>query len=125
MVRRTKKISAEIITLVLSTGIFVVPLIQLAYASSSWRLGVDLEQTTFGTERAVVTIKGPFGYQDTRSVQTGPSVSVSFSVPDNAVPPGYNYQVCVSGSLISAILPNCQYFVHGSGDESIQMTIPG
>ncbi len=73
----------------------------------------------------MVTIKGPFGYQDTKSVQTGPSASVSFSVPESALPPGYNNQVCVIGSLISAIWPNCQYFVCGSGDESIQMAISG
>jgi hypothetical protein len=125
MVRVTKKISAEIMSVVLSIGLFMALLLQLAFATSTWNLGVDLEQSTFGTEHAVVTFKGPFGYQDTKSVQTGPSMFVSFSVPESAGPPGYNYQVCVSGSLISAILPNCQYFLHGSGEESIQMTIPG
>src|SRR5918996_1288690 len=94
-------------------------------SSGDWTLRVDLTQTTFGTERATVTLKGPFGYQDTRSVQTGPSVSVSFSVPGSAIPPGYNYEVCVSGSILSAILPNCQFRPHGSGDESISMEIPG
>lgn len=94
-------------------------------SSSDWTLRVDLIQTTFGIERATVTLKGPFGYQDTRSVQTGPSVSVTFSVPGSAIPSGYNYEVCVSGSILSAILPNCQFRPHGSGDESISMEIPG
>jgi hypothetical protein len=49
--------------------------------------------STFGTESATVTVKGPFGWQDVKSVGTGPSISVSFDIPDSQVPEGYNYEL--------------------------------
>jgi hypothetical protein len=94
-------------------------------SSSGWRLEVDLPQSSFGVEQATVVLKGPFGYQDRESVRTGPDASVTFNVPSSAVPQGYDYQVCVSGGIVSSLLPNCRYFEHGSGSESIWMKVPG
>jgi hypothetical protein len=94
-------------------------------SSSSWSLDVDLRQSTFGVPQAEVILRGPFGYEDRQSVRTGPDASVSFDVPSDAVPEGYRYQVCVSGGLVSSILPNCRYFNHGSGNEAIWMAVPG
>jgi len=94
-------------------------------SSPNWLLTVNLVQTQFGTSSATVNLKGPFGYQDSQTTSTGPSPSVTFTVPSSQVPDGNKYQVCVSSSIVSAVLPTCQFFNHGSGDETVTMNIPG
>jgi hypothetical protein len=99
---------------------------QTAHAQSSdWTLYVDLRKSSFGVSKAIVTLYGPFGYLDSESVATGTDAKAIFSVPGSAVPQGYNYKVCVSGGLLSTLLPNCKFFRHGSGDASISMRVPG
>lgn len=113
-------IAASMIVMILPT------LEQIAHAQSSdWTLYVDLRRSSFGVSEAFVTLKGPFGYVDRQSVETGTDAMAIFSVPGSAVPEGYKYQVCVSGGLLSSLLPNCKFFRHGSDDESIWMGVPG
>lgn len=61
----------------------------------------------------------------TQCTESGPDAGVSFSVPEDEVPPGYNYKVCAWGGLASMILQNCQWFTHGNGDESVWLEVGG
>jgi|tagenome__1003787_1003787.scaffolds.fasta_scaffold20983234_3 hypothetical protein len=54
-----------------------------------------------------------------------PIHSIIFIVSSSQVPDGNKYQVCVSSSIVSAIVSTCQFFNHGSGDETVTMNIPG
>ncbi len=92
---------------------------------SNWTLTVNLNQTQFGTSSATVEVQGPFGYKDNQTTPTGPSPSVTFTIPGNAVPDGYNFRVCVGSNTVSAIIPNCPVFTHTSGDETVIANIPG
>lgn len=114
--------STLVIVLVVAIAIFCAPqLVNMAYA---WELDVHLTQSTFGTSTAEVTIVGPYGWRDQVYVETGePSIIASIDVPDDEIPEGNYYQVCVGAGLIT-LSPNCQNFTHGSGDESVSMTIP-
>lgn len=124
--RRLESRTKGILVLALGTGLlFSLAILPSVKASSSWNLSVDLRQSTFGTERVCAKVKGPFGHEETQCTPTGPSASVSFNIPGSAVPSGYQYQVCTWGGVVSAILQNCQMFTHGSGDESIWMTVGG
>lgn len=92
-----------------------------------WFLMIHLIQTQFGTHDATVVLNGPFGFQDNKSINTGPFPIVNFIVPVLSIPPGYPYQVCVSSNnMASTIVPNCQVFVHlTNNDNEVQtMEIP-
>ena len=92
-----------------------------AYA---WELDVDLQQSTFGTDTAEMTVRGPFGWFNREYVRTGPPpIIASFDVPDREIPEEYYFEVCVGAGLIT-VLPNCESFVHDSGDQSVNMVIP-
>jgi hypothetical protein len=93
-------------------------------ASSDWTLTVNLIQPQSVTISATVNLNGPFGYHDSQSSGIGPSPSVIFTVPGNQVPDGKQYQLCVHSNTVSATLPNCQLFMHGSGDEIASLNIP-
>jgi hypothetical protein len=93
--------------------------------SSDWTLTVNLNQTQFGTSFATVDVQGPFGYKDNQTTPTGPSPSVTFTIPGNAVPDGYKFRLCVSSDTVSAIIPNCPVFTHTSGNETVTANIPG
>jgi hypothetical protein len=94
-------------------------------ASSDWALTVKLIQTQFGTSSATVNLNGPFGYHDSQTTPTGPSPSVTFTVPGSQIPDGSKFQICVSSSIASTVFPNCEFFMHGSSDEVATMKIPG
>jgi hypothetical protein len=106
----------------------IVPLITilpLARAQSAdWNLTVNVNGVEFGKTDVTISIKGPFGYEDSSTVATGPSVQTSFSIPGNAVPAGYSYQLCGhSNGIVESLLAKCQYFRHGSGDESVTFNL--
>lgn len=106
-----------LVILVLTTAI------QTAYA---WSLYVDLSKSAFGMKRANVELTGPIGYKDRKSVETGPNAAVTFNVPTNAVPVGYQFKVCThSEGLIGTILPNCMFFTYNGGNPRIWMNVPG
>jgi hypothetical protein len=63
-------------------------------------------------------------WYDFSSIKTGPGTGiVSVNVPESKIPSGETYQACVSSNIILSILPICKYFSHGSGDESISMSL--
>lgn len=116
-------------SIVMSIGI-IVTLLTLSITEGTmavyaWQLDVNLRQSEFGTSRAEVTVYGPFGWIESGYWATGPPPLIaSINVPDNEIPEGYQYQVCVGAGLIT-FDPNCEYFTHGSGDESVTMVMPG
>ena len=83
----------------------------------------------FGDDRVLVMVKGPDGWvhdrwYDFASIKTGPATGeVSVNVPESGVPSGKTYEACVSSNFILSVLPSCKYFSHGSGDESITMSL--
>jgi hypothetical protein len=93
-------------------------------ASPNWTLTVNLIQPQSVTSSATVNLNGPFGYHDNQSSAIGPSPSVTFTVPGTQIPDGKQYQLCVHSNIASAVLPNCQLFIHGSGDEIVSLNIP-
>ena len=98
--------------------------IDASTASSDWTLTVNLIQPQSVASSATVNLNGPFGYHDSQSSATGLSPSVTFTVPGTQVPDGKQYQLCVHSNIVSATLPNCQLFMHGSGDEIASLNIP-
>jgi hypothetical protein len=107
--------SASVLSMMLLTGTVV-------YA---WQLDVDLRRSTFGSDRVCAAIHGPYGYDRTKCTESGPNAGVSFSVPEDEVPSGYDYKVCAWGGIASLILQNCQWFTHGTGDESVWLDVGG
>ncbi|MDQ6724096.1 MAG: hypothetical protein M3Z01_07515 [Thermoproteota archaeon] len=91
----------------------------------NWTLTIKLNQTQFGTSSATVDVQGPFGYKDNQTIPTGPSPSVIFTIPDNAVPDGYNFHVCVSSNTVPPVIHNCPVFTHTTGNETVTANIPG
>ncbi len=88
-----------------------------AYA---WVLDVQVTDKPFRDDRVLVKITGPDGWVHDRwysfeSIKTGPGTGqVSLNVPESGVPTGEIYEACVSSNIILSILPNCEYFAHGS-----------
>ena len=96
---------------------------QMVYA---WTLKVDVSNSEFGVERANVGIKGPYGYTDALSVETSPTASVTFNIPDSEVPNGSKFQVCTSSGLLSTIIPTCRYWIYQGGSPvTVSMPVPG
>jgi hypothetical protein len=96
---------------------------QMAYA---WTLKVDVSDSEFGVERANVGIRGPYGYTDALSVETSPTASVTFNIPDNEVPNGSKFEVCTSSGLLSSLIPTCRYWIYQGGSPvTISMPVPG
>ncbi|MGH9975417.1 MAG: hypothetical protein ACRD8Z_06225 [Nitrososphaeraceae archaeon] len=92
----------------------------------AWELEVELSDSSFGSERVCASVEGQYGFGPiNRCTESGPGADVSFSVPEDEVPPGYSYKVCVWGGVISALISNCQMFTHGSGDESVSLRVDG
>ncbi len=95
----------------------------------AWVLDVEVTDKPFGEDRVLVMVKAADGWvhdvwYDFASIKTGPGTGiVSVNVPDSKIPSGETYQVCVSANFILSILPSCKYFPHGSGDESVTMSL--
>lgn len=110
--------------LILTLSVVAVLLAQVVHQQVyAWNLDFDLTDSTFGSDRVCAEIHGPYGYERYRCTDASPYASVSFNVPEDEVPEGYNYQVCVWGGLLSFVLKNCQMFPHGSGDEWVQLSV--
>lgn len=103
-------------------GLMVIAQTVTVYA---WQLDVDLTRSTFGSERVCASVEGPYGYDKSRCTDSGPNAGVSFNVPENEVPVGYNYKVCAWGGIVSFVLKNCKFFEHDRGDESVWMSVGG
>jgi hypothetical protein len=79
---------------------------------------VNFEESSIG-----VNIKGPFGYTDYQNVPNGPSPTSTFTIPGNAVPAGYNFQVCTGTGVVGVVLPHCQMFSRSQeGDAMVTVT---
>ena len=92
-------------------------------SSSDWTLTVNINNVNFGESSIGVNIKGPFGYTDYQSVPNGPSPTATFTIPGNAVPVGYNFQVCAGTGVVGVVLPHCQMFSHSQeGDAMVTVT---
>jgi hypothetical protein len=113
-----------IIVAIIVFTIFTVSVTAAPMTAYAWELDVNLQQSEFGTDRAEVTVRGPFGWFDNKYVRTGPPPLIaSFDVPDREIPEGYYFEVCVGAGIIT-VFPNCESFVHSSEDESVTMFIP-
>jgi hypothetical protein len=119
------------VTKTVKTGIIVGTLLVVAIFTTqqqqvfAWNLSVDLTQSTFGSDEVCVSIKRAFGYYRESCTEASPYASVSFNIPEDAVPDGYNYRVCVWGGALSGVFKNCQMYSHGSGDEGVQRDVGG
>ena len=111
------KIIAIIATVMMLT---IAPMVN---AVQAWTLFVDLSDSAFGVSEATAVLKGPFGYTDRESTPTGPSASVIFNVPEDAVPMGYQFEVCASGGIISTLISNCHKFTRSSEDMSVWLEV--
>ena len=117
---KTKSIIVGTITI---ASLVVVTLAgQQAWA---WDLTVDLSASTFGSDQVCASVEGGYGYGPVREcTNPGRSAQVTFNL-GNSIEEGENYHVCAWGGLASAIFKNCEYFSHGSGDESVSMNVGG
>jgi hypothetical protein len=113
------------LTLIVGVGTLTALLLltQLTTMVYAWRLDVDLSRSTFGSDRVCAEVHGPYGHDERNCTESGPNASVSFEIPENEVPNGSRYQVCAWGGLVSTFLPNCHYFNHDSGDESVWLDV--
>ena len=101
-----------------------IGLTQLTTIAYAWQLDVDLSRSTFGSDRVCAAVHGPYGYDKTYCTESGQNAGVSFNIPEDEVPDGYNYRVCAWGGVISSFLQNCQTFTHDSGgDESVWIPV--
>jgi hypothetical protein len=112
------------VTILTAISVFSILLLTTSTVYA-WQLDVDLRRSTFGSDRVCAALHGPYGYDRTQCTESGPDAGVSFNVPEDEVPLGYNYKVCAWGGLASMILQNCQWFTHGSGDESVWLEVGG
>ncbi len=96
---------------------------------SAWTLTIKLTDKPFGDDRAWIEVRGPDGYEagswyDWASIKTGASTaSVSIYMSESDFPSGEQYQVCVSSKALFSLVPNCARGIHGSGDETIRMSL--
>jgi len=118
--------SSVYLILIASAIVLLGTTIETTYA---WVLNVEVTDKPFGEDRVLVMVKGADGWvhdrwYDFASIKTGPGTGiVSVNVPESAIPSGETYEACVSSNIILSILPSCKYFAHGSGDESISMSL--
>ncbi len=92
----------------------------------------------FGIGNVGIQIKGPFGYNMYRTVNLQNlidshyynrlgDVYLTIQAPLGAIPDGYHYTVCKQDSIISLVLPKCQYTINhpGSHIEDIYFNVYG
>jgi hypothetical protein len=91
--------------------------------TADWTLRVRVNNVNFGESTIGISIKGPYGYSDYRSIPNGPSPSATFTIPGNAIPAGAYFKVCAGTGILGALLPNCSWFVYrGAGSASVRVT---
>lgn len=98
--------------------------------SFAWLLTIDLTDKPFGDKYVYVTIKGPYGWEKSKSylwknINDSPTTAtVAWNLPNNEFPKNGKLKVCVSSNaLLSFVLPNCKMFTHKSGDGYITMSL--
>jgi hypothetical protein len=101
----------------------------------AWRLTVKLTDPPFGIENVRIKFKGHFGYEDNKNINwqewvnaqgaESHSLSVPFDIPSNAVPIGYQYQVCAWRDVVDTLLSsNCHSFTHTyNGGETVTVSL--
>jgi hypothetical protein len=47
-----------------------------------------------------------------------------FTIPGNAVPAGYSFQVCAGTGVVEAVLPHCQMFYRSQEGDAMVMVTP-
>jgi hypothetical protein len=93
---------------------------QLAWA---WILGVDLSHSQFGSSKVCASVEAAYGYGPVDvCTSAGRNAKVTFNIEDS-IGQGENYMVCVWDNVAGAIFKNCQYFSHGSGDETVSLPV--
>jgi hypothetical protein len=57
------------------------------------------------------------------SIDKGLTCTFPATIPGNAVPSGYNFQVCTGTGVVGVVLPHCQMFSHSQeGDAMVTVT---
>jgi hypothetical protein len=88
-----------------------------------WELRVELSDSTFGSDQVCASVEGGYGYGPVnRCTNPGRDAAVVFNLGDR-IEEDENYHVCAWGGLLSALFSNCEYFLHGSGDETVRMSV--
>ena len=89
----------------------------------AWELTVDLSESTFGSDRVCASVEGGYGYGPVNQcTNPGGNAQVTFNLGES-IGQGERYHVCAWGGVVSSIFSNCEYFSHGSGDESVSMHV--
>jgi hypothetical protein len=53
-----------------------------------------------------------------------PTFTATFTIPGNAVPAGYNFQVCAGTGVVEAVLPHCQMFYRSQEEDAMVTVTP-
>lgn len=131
-----KFILTALLAVTLSISVFTI---QMASAlSDGLTINVHLLAKKFGIGNVGIQIKGPFGYNTYRTVNLQNlidshyynrlgDVYLTIQAPPGAIPDGYHYTVCMQDSIISLVLPKCQYTINhlGSHIENIYFNVYG
>jgi hypothetical protein len=92
--RSEKKLKA--IQLVLSIVLVLIGAVPSAFAQySDWNLTVYPVNVNWGDSSITVTVKGPYGWQQTQTINNGPNPYATFVISGNDVPPNTQYRVCI------------------------------
>lgn len=79
------------IQLVLPIVLVLIGAVPSAFAQySDWNLTVYP-----GDSSITVTVKGPYGWQQTQTINNGPNPYATFAISGNDVPPNTQYRVCI------------------------------
>jgi hypothetical protein len=109
-----KALKSGIIAATLVVAASLVTQQQQVYA---WQLTVDVSDSDFGDDRACASVEGGYGYgPDRLCTQAGRNAEVTFNIGDG-IGEGENYIVCGYSDILEYLIPSCDHFSHGSGDE--------
>ena len=94
----------------------------LAQGIPDWTLTVRPVNVNFGDTKIHIHIKGPFGAFRDDTIPNSQNPIDTFSMTGSGFPTGYRYQVCISSTAVGFFLPNCEFFTHGDGDETVSIS---
>jgi hypothetical protein len=112
---------------IVTSALIAAPLV--AENVFAWILDIELTNKPFKDDSAYVKVQGPDGWENSQwydwaDIKTGPGTGlVSWSLPESDFPSGEKYRVCVSSKAVFALFPDCNDFIHGSGDEMVSVSL--
>ncbi|MGD1837597.1 MAG: hypothetical protein ACPKPY_06015 [Nitrososphaeraceae archaeon] len=92
----------------------------------SWTLKVNAINPPFGTDEIKVSVDGPYGSHDYKWVKVkSQTTTVKLKIPEDDVPMGAQYKLCVQTGTIDALLgSNCHFMYRNSDNIELNYDFP-